>query len=322
MRNKKLNGLDLFSGIGGISFGLEQWVRTIAYCEQDRYAQAVLLSRMQSGDLDRAPIWDDVRTLRGDMLPPIDIIFGGFPCQDISVAGKGAGLTGERSGLFFEIVRLVDECKPSFVFLENVPAIRTRGLQAVAESFASRGYDFKWTILSAAEVGAPHLRKRWFALASHPDRSAVRHWAERRPRGREGTFCSEGKAEFVDYGGEESLANPCCERQLCKAKTRVEIGDRTGDESFAMADASSSGLQEQHTASKPKRAGHNTRSADPLGGAAWWSVEPSVGRVAYGVSNRVDRIKCLGNSVVPLQAKTAFKKLLTEIGDGSGLQLR
>lgn len=85
----KLHGLDLFSGIGGIGIALELWVRTVAYCERDRYAQGVLLSRMRSGEIDRAPIWDDVTTLRGDMLPRIDIVFGGFPCQDLSVAGRG-----------------------------------------------------------------------------------------------------------------------------------------------------------------------------------------------------------------------------------------
>ena len=104
-----MNGLDLFSGIGGIGLALEQWVRTVAYCERERYAQAVLLSRMQSGEIDTAPIWDDVSTLKGHMLPRIDIIFGGFPCQDLSVAGFGKGLDGEHSGLFYEIVRLTKE---------------------------------------------------------------------------------------------------------------------------------------------------------------------------------------------------------------------
>jgi len=154
-----MNGLDLFSGIGGIGLALEPWVRTVAYCEREPYAQCVLLSRMQSGDIDRAPIWDDVTTLRGDMLPRIDIVFGGFPCQDLSVAGRGKGLAGERSGLFFEIVRLVKEIKPTFVFLENVPAIRTRGLSEVVHALTEIGYDCRWTCLSAGEVGAPHKRE-------------------------------------------------------------------------------------------------------------------------------------------------------------------
>ena len=159
-------GLDLFSGIGGITKALEGYVTPIAYCENDRYAQAVLLSRMADGRLPRAPIWDDVTSLRGSMLPSgIDIIYGGFPCQDISVAGRGAGLAGERSGLFFEIVRLVDEIRPRFVFLENVAAITVRGAERVVGEFCRLRYDCRWGILSASDVGANHQRERWWLLA-------------------------------------------------------------------------------------------------------------------------------------------------------------
>src|SRR5438309_5214628 len=105
-------GLDLFSGIGGITKALEGYVTPVAYCENDRDAQAVLLSRMATGDLPLAPIWDDVATLRSTYIPSVDIIYGGFPCQDISVAGRGKGLAGKRSGLFFEIVRLCGEIRP------------------------------------------------------------------------------------------------------------------------------------------------------------------------------------------------------------------
>jgi DNA (cytosine-5)-methyltransferase 1 len=161
-----LNGLDLFSGIGGITLALSEWVKPIAYCERDRYAQSVLLSRMSDGELPRAPIWIDVASLTGGMLPSgIDIIYGGFPCQDISVAGNGIGLGGERSGLFFHIARLVEETNPRFIFLENVPAIRTRGLNSIVQTLTYLGYDCRWTIVSAAEIGAPHIRKRWFLLA-------------------------------------------------------------------------------------------------------------------------------------------------------------
>ena len=173
-----MNGLDLFSGIGGISLALREWVRPIAYCESDRYCQSVLLSRMQSGDIASAPICDDVRSLRGESVGKIDIIFGGFPCQDISVAGNGAGLGGERSGLFQHIARLVKETNPRFVFLENVPAIRTRGLNSVVQTFTDLGYDCRWTIVSAAEVGACHIRKRWFLLA-HANGEALRKQSRR-----------------------------------------------------------------------------------------------------------------------------------------------
>jgi DNA (cytosine-5)-methyltransferase 1 len=160
-----MHGLDLFSGIGGITKALEGYVKPIAYCEIDRYARGVLLSRMSSGNLPIAPIWDDVQTLYGSLLPPVDIIYGGFPCQDISVAGKQVGLDGKRSGLFFEILRLAREIRPSFIFLENVPNIRTKGLDRVVSELAEIGYDCRWDTLSAADVGANHKRERWFLLA-------------------------------------------------------------------------------------------------------------------------------------------------------------
>jgi len=161
-----MNGLDLFSGIGGITKALEGYVRPVAYCENDRYAQAVLLSRMASGDIPLAPIWDDVRTLQKISLAEgIDIIYGGFPCQDISQAGRGAGLAGKRSGLFYEIARLIGEIRPRFVFLENVPAIRLRGGNVVVGELARLGYDCRWAPLSAADVGANHERERWWLLA-------------------------------------------------------------------------------------------------------------------------------------------------------------
>jgi len=162
----KLYGLDLFSGIGGNTLALREWVKTVAYCEANRHAQSVLLSRMGDGSIESAPIWDDITTLKGSMFDvPIDIIIAGFPCQDISLAGKGAGLEGKRSGLFFEVMRLAREVKPTFLFLENVPAIRTRGLDTVIEELTEAGYDSRWCMLSAANIGANHKRERWFLLA-------------------------------------------------------------------------------------------------------------------------------------------------------------
>ena len=161
-----LNGLDLFSGIGGMSIALNEWVRPIGYCEIDTYCQAVLFSRMADKSIDNAPIWDDIRTLPGsDFVGAVDIIYGGFPCQDISVAGMGKGLEGERSGLFFEIIRLVKEIRPRFVFLENVSAIRKRGLDTILKVFTETGYDCRWIMLRASAVGAQHKRERWFLLA-------------------------------------------------------------------------------------------------------------------------------------------------------------
>ena len=170
-----LNGLDLFSGIGGISLALRDLVHPVAYCEIDPYCQGVLLSRMASGNLYNAPIWDDVTTLRGDEFKGnIDIIFGGFPCQDISVAGHGKGLAGERSGLFFEIMRLAEEIKPTFIFLENSNVISTRGGVEIIQALTNIGFDCRWIVKEAREEGAPHIRKRWFCLAYANSKSSIK----------------------------------------------------------------------------------------------------------------------------------------------------
>lgn len=257
-----MNGLDLFSGIGGISLALREWVRPIAYCEIDPYCQGVLLSRMLSRHLSKAPIWDDVRTIDSKQVPfAIDIIYGGFPCQDISIAGRGKGLAGERSGLFYEIVRLCSEIKPRFIFLENVPAITSRGGTDVVREITALGYDCRWCIISAASVGALHKRERWFLLAHASGKSADRH-------------TERAKSTYsLPRNSSEIVSNPKCKR----SQGRID-----------------SGKQEI------------SKSRDSY----WWEIEPSVGRMADGIPNRVDRLRALGNAVVPQQAKEAFKILM------------
>jgi DNA (cytosine-5)-methyltransferase 1 len=271
-----LIGLSLFSGIGGIDIALREYVRPALYVEQDKFAQGVLLSQMETGELPYAPIWDDVRSLLRSFFPiPIDVIYGGFPCQDISCAGLGKGLEGERSGLVFEVFRLVSEFKPTFVFLENVPAVRSRGAERISKELARRGYDLRWGSLSAAEVGAPHRRNRWFLLAyagsegqrgigtAHHDdrpkpfrddvdglrsdvpdaqREPLRDFEQREPEGRPDGVCDEGEAFALDAGR--------------------------------------------------------------------WTTEPELCRVDDGSPDVAHRLRALGNAVVPLQAKVAFEKLV------------
>ena len=263
--SRKLNGLDLFSGIGGITKALDEWVQPVAYSENERYCQGTLLSRISTGDLPNAPIWDDVRTLTANHLPRVDVVYGGFPCQDISVANtSGTGLAGKRSGLFFEIERLIREIRPRFVFLENVPAIRTRGGSIVGARLADAGYDCRWVTLSASEVGANHQRKRWFLLAkSHGiSRGAIK--------------------ESEKQTGEtwrESIGN---------SSTNVADPDSNREKRDQPEDGGRGGIVKND----------------------WWAIEPNVGRVAYGIPSRMDRLKCLGNSVCPSQAKEAFKILM------------
>ena len=272
-----MNGLDLFSGIGGITLALQEYVRPLIYCEIDKYCQSLLLQRMQEGNLPKAPIWDDIRTLLPKEFKGIDIIYGGFPCQDISIAGRQKGLEGERSGLFFEILRIIDATKAPFIFLENVPNIRTKGAERVCKELAERGYDSRWCMLSARDVGARHKRERWFLLGySNNNGSSPAQIKE----GNGKAFCNSQK------GKDET--------------TNVE---RT-DDTRVVADTSSERLQGQ---SESKR----TQQKYPyISDSCGWTVEPNVGRMVNGLSNRVDRIKALGNSVVPLQVIEAFKILM------------
>lgn len=163
---ERLKALSLFTGIEGIGLGLQEYVTPILYCEKSKFAQQCLLTNMQRGAIPIAPIWEDIKTLRGSMLPEVDIIIGGFPCQDISLSNpSGKGLDGEKSGLFYELARVVSETKPKFIFLENVQGIINKGLLEVSETLTELGYDSEWLILPASSVGAPHLRRRWFMLS-------------------------------------------------------------------------------------------------------------------------------------------------------------
>lgn len=325
-----LNGLDLFTGIGGITLALREWVRPVAYCEIEPYCQSVLLQRMQEENLPKAPIWDDIRTLSfsdfniDESIFDIDIIYGGFPCQDISVAGHGKGLEGERSGLFFEIMRLAEEIKPKFIFLENVPAITRRGGLQVVREITSLGYDCRWCMLSASEVGAMHKRERWFLLAYSKHN---------------GTLASERG---------ESLRSCIAQREQYEQEEGIGEIERAGGISRNVADTMCKGLEGQRrstsriTQKKPlssvqskddsntngkssKQTNQSTMSFSTKGNSRrdnsteywpfesrthWQEIVSTICRVDDGVSNRVDRLKALGNSVVPIQVRQAFIELM------------
>ena len=163
----KLNTFHLFAGAGGgILADLLLGHNPIGACEIEPYPRDVLLARQRDGHLPNFPIWDDVCSLDGTpWRGSVDVLCGGFPCQDISAAGKGAGITGERSKLWKEYARLIGEMQPRFVFAENSPLLRTRGLGVVLEDLASLGYNARWGIIGARSVGAPHKRDRMWVLA-------------------------------------------------------------------------------------------------------------------------------------------------------------
>lgn len=296
-----ITALDLFSGYGGISYGLRDYIKPIAYCEIDNYARAILASKISEGELSFAPIFPDVRELQGS-IGAADIIVGGFPCQDISVAGNGKGLDGERSGLFFEIVRLTQEISPSFVFLENVPAIRTRGLRQVVGAFTEIGYDCRWMCLSASSVGAPHKRERWFLLA-HSNSANLRNKPNRK-QGRKNSPLTRNN------GSQRDVAHTNSTWELQHSWGEQECWSGPGVSGEVMADADGERLERFTKTERPWGKGRYETINTSLSGKQFWSIKPNVGRVANGTPFRVDRIKALGNGVVPIQVKTAFEKLI------------
>ena len=167
-----MNELALFAGAGGGILGghLLGW-RTVCAVEWEPYAASVLVQRQNDGILPPFPIWDDVQTFDGKPWRGIvDVVSGGFPCQDISAAGKGAGIDGERSGMWREMARIICEVRPQYAFIENSPMLTTRGLDRVLSDLASMGFDARWGVLGAADVGAPHQRDRIWIVA-HPKSS-------------------------------------------------------------------------------------------------------------------------------------------------------
>ncbi len=165
-----MNELALFAGVGGGILGghLLGW-RTVCAVEWDGYAADVLIARQNDGSLPAFPIWDDVRSFDGrPWRGRVDVVSGGFPCQDISAAGKGAGINGPKSGLWREFARIVGEVEPSWVFIENSPQLVHRGLDVVLSALAELGYDAEWGVLGAAAVGATHRRERlWIVAHAH-----------------------------------------------------------------------------------------------------------------------------------------------------------
>jgi len=211
----------IFAGIGGFDLGLERAGFTIEWqCEIDPWCQRVLAKHWPH--VNR---YGDITAVDWATVPAVDVLCGGFPCQDISVAGKGAGLAGARSGLWSEYVKAIQALQPQWVIVENVSALRSRGLDQVLGALAALGYDAEWHCIPACAVGAPHRRDRVWVIA------------------------------YSDSKGPQGYGAEC---ELGKGESQVQI----------------------------------SRSD-------WWACEPGIQRVAYGVPARVDRLRGLGNAVVP-----------------------
>ena len=307
---QQLNELALFAGAGGGILGghLLGW-RTVCAVEWEFYPASVLCARQNDGFLPPFPIWDDVQTFDGKPWQGIvDVVSGGFPCQDISAAGKGAGIDGERSGMWREMARIIHEVRPRFAFVENSPMLTSRGLGVVLGDLASMGFDARWGVLGAADVGANHQRDRiwifakWRGQLPHAQHDRLRRWEQQQESIKE----ASGK-----------LANSSKSRLQGQQWSKPQgDGVRFADQSEKYAElaySSSLGLQGQRQHEQPISAEKGeywqANIAQSIGTSDQWAIEPNVGRVADGVAARVDRLKAIGNGQVPLCAATAWRIL-------------
>jgi len=312
--------LDLFSGIGGFALAAS-WVwgddlDLQGFCEIDNYCQKVLKKNFPD-----VPIYSDITELQPEWFDDIDLLTGGFPCQDISVAGKGEGIEGDRSGLWFEMLRLISGIRPRYALIENVPMLLHRGLGRVICDLASIGYDAEWQVVSAADVGAPHLRKRIWIVAY------AGHLRRGNHVGGDVELCSRQQAETAQRSasqpeiagsGQESqvMAHSnndglCSQQGLIKAVEEEQFGFGGASKDVAHATRvgqSGSGQPIDSRYQAQGREGQATESIHECIGDIW-STEPDVGRVADGVPKRVDRLRGLGNAIVPHCAALIMERI-------------
>lgn len=277
--------LALFAGAGGgILGGLLVGWRTVCAVEIDPYCRSVLLARQRDGHLGGFPIWDDVCTFDGKPWRGcVDVISGGFPCQDISAAGRGAGLAGARSGLWREFARIIGEVRPAHVFIENSPLLRTRGLVTVLQDLADLGFYARWGVLGADDAGACQTRKRMWIVA-HSEGNGCGSRGKRGSssgRERESEFPLQDVADSqIREGGTDDPAVPGESFGICA----FEAGER-----------------------RARGLGGGDRQRRSATG--WWDAEPDVGRVAHGVAVGVERYKSIANGQVPAVAAMAWEAL-------------
>ena len=319
VNKQSLNELALFAGAGGGILGghLLGW-RTVCAVEWEPYPASVLCARQNDGLLPPFPIWDDVQTFDGKPWRGIvDVVSGGFPCQDISAAGKGVGIDGERSGMWREMARIIHEVGPRFVFVENSPMLTSRGLGAVLGDLASMGFDAKWGVLGANDIGANHQRDRiWIrGEATNPNRIGLQKptyecQLEGQGSNQLQVEQSRDSSEMAhsECMGWQERSSERGELEKQKTPNQFDHCSETGGERQTIANTQCSGLEGRKDCGEQEI----TRSwggSAPIGHPDWWTVEPNVGRVAHGVAARMERIKAIGNGQVPLCAASAWRIL-------------
>ncbi len=345
-----MNYIDLFSGIGGFALGA-YWAgvrfEKHYFSEVDAYCNSIYSLRFPTaiplGDIKKI----NVETMLDNKKEWI--ITGGFPCQDISIAGKGEGIKGERSGLWFAMFDVIRILRPRFAIIENVGAITHRGLDTVLGCLAEIGYDAEWQDIRASDVGAPHRRERIWILAYPGDGTDRTDRGKEREKDSIPGKCGEAGCSRV-FGGtsenSEDVANPDkgqCDRQEKEVRTRgnsINIGsqdvantsivgcneraNKQGKEckevrgseptecSKTLVDTNKERLQgfgEQHEYNEKETRYSVGVCSNERSRSGQWLPEPDVGRLAHGVSRRVDRLKGLGNSIVPQIAELLFRQI-------------
>jgi len=279
-----LTNLSLCSGFGLLDKAAKETgrIKTICYVEKNKYRQGTLMSRFQSGDLDQGAIWDNIKTLKSaDWKKAVDIVSGGIPCQPFSIAGKKK-FESDKRNLWPDTLRIVDEIKPSYCLFENVSGlVASPYFGTVIENLEKIGYNVPWpALIAASDVGAPHKRERiWIVAYSH----RARELQQERRKQNERRWISNGSQKKVAYP--DSIKNGYWDNGTSKAiwNSQEENGDNQVSES-------------RYT--------------------KWWDVEPDVGRVAYGVPFRLERLSGLGEAVVWQQALPAWEKILEMAGLG------
>ena len=258
----------LFSGIGGFDLGLERTggFKVVWQVENDPYCQLVLAKHWPN-----VPRYGDIRSIDWRSVPRVDLLCGGFPCQDLSYAGKRAGIDGERSGLWSEFHRAIVYLRPALVLVENVPGLLSNAyLGRVLGNLAESGYDAEWDCVPASAVGAPHRRDRIWITA----------------------YCRAN-----DQGQPTRSIHD--EASCVPSNVAVPIGQQSEGRHHGVE------RRQRSQSIFTETGGARDAVADE-----WWAVEPDVGRVAHGVPARVDRLKGLGNAVVPQVVEWIGRRLL------------
>jgi len=304
---RTINVLSACSGVGAFDLGIKLAVpgaRTVCYIEREAYAASVIVARVEDKALDSAPIWDDIKTFDGRPWRGIvDLVIAGIPCQPFSNAGERRGVD-DRRWLWPSLFRIVKEVKSGMLFMENVPQLisinKGNAFGSILNDLAQVGYDAQWCCMSAGEFGAPHRRERLFLLATSRGFGSSQAGS--------GIF---GGISTLHREGVHGKRGPCGYRESRRGGRLLSSG--VGEES---SHSGGEGLpaSEQSQGKKPGEV--SVEEWRSIAECSWWSGEPGVRRMDDGASFRVDRVRAIGNAVLPIQAALAFRVLAHRAGIG------